>query len=280
MPIALRSISAVAWQNFRSMLRYRTWPLSWFGFPLAMVIQFLLATKLFAGPHGAELSTFASQAGTSYALEYTLIGLILYLWLTNSIWYVGMQLQDELQVGTFEHTYLATGNIFYLLAGYALANWIRNTVALGISFCLLAWGFGMQLEITPLTASLIIGLPGLATFGFALVFGGLVLWFKDANSLALLVQAFLLLLSGVVYPVSALPVGLRLIAQISPLPWAIAVARGELVIGLDMLRAGEGLLLPPLTGLAINGVFWLLAGMVMFRYFARRAKSTGGFGTF
>jgi ABC-type polysaccharide/polyol phosphate export permease len=116
--------------------------------------------------------------------------------------------------------------------------------------------------------------------GLALVFGGLVLQFKDANSLSLLLQAFLLLLSGVVYPISELPTVLQWIAQITPLPWAIAVARKGFAIEANALEVNSGLLLPPIMGLIIIAVVWLLLGIIIFYYFAKRARITGSFGTF
>lgn len=69
----------------------------------------------------------------------------------------------------------------------------------------------------------ILGAVGLA--GFALVVGGLMLYFREEWSIAQIIRPLMLLVSGVYYPVYLMPMWLRFIASFIPLTHAVEATR-------------------------------------------------------
>ena len=88
--------------------------------------------------------------------------------------------------------------------------------------------------------------------------------------MSLAVQSFMLLVSGVYYPLSVLPLPLQLFGYASPLTYALAGIRASLLQG-----AGVTELLPTAGLLLAMGVVLIPAGVVVFSWAERRAKRLG-----
>ena len=69
----------------------------------------------------------------------------------------------------------------------------------------------------------LLGALGLA--GFALIFGGIMLMFREEWTIANLIRPIILLISGVYYPVYLMPLWLQYIAGLIPLTYAVEATR-------------------------------------------------------
>jgi ABC-2 type transport system permease protein len=96
------------------------------------------------------------------------------------------------------------------------------------------------------------------------------LWTEKGMQMAYIVQALILLVSGVYYPVDVLPVWLQPIAIVSPATYVISGMRGALLDGADLVA-----LWPHLWPALLIGAISIPLGMRLFVAAERYAKRTG-----
>jgi ABC-2 type transport system permease protein len=84
------------------------------------------------------------------------------------------------------------------------------------------------------------------------------------------IQALLLLVSGVYFPISVLPEWMQSLSRISPATYVLEGMRAALLEG-----AGTGALLGHLIRLVLIGLIAIPVGLVVFRQAERYAKRTG-----
>ncbi|MFN8455698.1 MAG: ABC transporter permease [Anaerolineae bacterium] len=156
----------------------------------------------------------------------TLCGSVIYIFLTHTIWIVGMSIQKEKLEGTLTSFYLTPASRFLTLLA-------RATVALSwTSIAGLMGLLGVRAVIGPLpfynpwlalgillfTISSLVGL-GFAIAGLALRFG------ESIEIIANLIELGLMGLCALFFPFAVLPDPLRLIAKLIPLSYAVDAFR-------------------------------------------------------
>jgi ABC-2 type transport system permease protein len=151
-------------------------------------------------------------------------GLLIQLGIFGSM-FVGFGIIAEIRYGTVERMRVTPANRLGLLLGRIL----RDTLVLLVQAALLtliAVAFGLRV---PLTGALItvgiVGLLGVALSSLSYAAG---LWLKSEDALAPLlnmVSVPILLLSGILLPMSLAPSWLRRIAQANPFSWIVDGAR-------------------------------------------------------
>ena len=138
---------------------------------------------------------------------------------------VGFGLIAELRSGVIERLRVTPVSRFALLLGRTLRD-ILILVVQPLLLILMALPFG--LSIHPLGIGLVLALLALLWLMMTPVSYALALWLRDENSFAPLIMTStlpLLLLSGVLLPMSFAPNWLRIIAAINPLAYAVDAAR-------------------------------------------------------
>jgi ABC-2 type transport system permease protein len=138
---------------------------------------------------------------------------------------VGFGLIAELRSGVIERLRVTPVSRFALLLGRTLRD-ILILVVQALLLILMALPFG--LSIHPLGIGLVLALLALLGLMMTPVSYALALWLGDENSFAPLIMTStlpLLLLSGVLLPMSFAPNWLRIIAAINPLAYAVDAAR-------------------------------------------------------
>jgi ABC-2 type transport system permease protein len=234
-------------------------PHRWFDVFIWPVVDVLLWGSL--GVFVAEQSPDADRAGVTYLLAGILLFHVLY------------QSQVAASTGFLEETW--SRNLLNLLAtplteveyaaGVAIFGLAKLTVAMGV-VSLAAFGF-FAFSITDVGWALIpIGLLLLlAGWSISLFVVGLVLRFgQSAEVLAWGILFVVMPLSGVFYPVEALPAPLEPIARILPTTHAFAAARTVLdgqPLPWDELAAA----LVGIVGLVAAGIFFVTAMLRTFR---------------
>src|SRR5438128_7048126 len=96
----LRALGAVVWREWTIFMRYPSWIVSIFIWPVILPAGYILSARALAGPDGSGLALFAQSAGTSNYVGYIAIGTIVWMWQNLSLWTIGFALREEQLRGT------------------------------------------------------------------------------------------------------------------------------------------------------------------------------------
>jgi ABC-2 type transport system permease protein len=202
-------------QQFLMLTRYPANVIADFLFILTIVLVLILVVTIFASEEvEAELQ------GT------TLYGSVIYLFLTHSLWVVGLSIEKEKQEGTLISFYLTPASRFLSLLARAvvalswtgLAGFIGLLAIQAIASLPLFHNPWLALGILLFTISSLIGL-GFAIAGLALRFG------ESVEIFANLLEFALLGICAFFFPFSFLPPMLQTIARFIPLSYAVDAFR-------------------------------------------------------
>ncbi len=174
-----------------------------------------------------------------------------------SAFFAGFGLLAELRSGVLERMRVTPIDRMAMFLGRALRD-VVLLFAQSLVLVLLALPFGLRVGVLPLIASLLLlGLVGLtmASLSYAAA-----LWLKSEDAMAPFLNMIavpLLLLSGLLLPMSLGPDWLRAVSQISPLTHAVDAIRA--------LFAGELLSWTVFGGFAVTALFlaaalWIATG--------------------
>lgn len=185
------------------------------------------------------------------ALEVFAPGLLVLLGLYGAS-FVGFGLIAELRAGLVERLRVTPTSRFALLLGPALVD-VVVLVVQSLLLVAVAWPFGLRVSPAGFAVALVL----LALLGFVLssCSYALALGLKDENALASTLQFLtlpLLLLSGILLPLSLAPDWLQAVASFNPLAYAVDAARALLggdIASVETLRGFA--VLAPLAALAM-----------------------------
>jgi ABC-2 type transport system permease protein len=158
----------------------------------------------------------------------------------------------ELRAGVIERLRVTPASRFAILVGPLLATAVQMLVFDGV---LVAIGAAFGFHVHPLGLGLLALLLGLLQITTAAFFVAMALLAKEINGFAALANGLnlpVLLLGGVLLPVSLGPLWLRLVAHVDPLYYVVDAAR---VLGAGTLAAASvwhaGAVLVPLCALVL-----------------------------
>src|SRR5919204_4068115 len=248
--------------------RYWAWELVWlvYGIVTSLSVAYIgLAAPLIAG--GA-----ADTAAISRFVLYLLVGTITWRFLGLIFEQMGETIAWERWEGTIEYTFMAPVPRLTHLAGMCGATLVR---ALGFSVAILgAVALFVPVDLTranPLSALVLLATGAVAFIGLAM--GSAVfplLWTEKGLQMAYIVQAVVLLVSGVYYPTSVLPGWMQALSVVSPATYVIHGMRAALLDGADL--AGVW---PDLWPALLVGAISIPLGLRLFLLAERYAKRTG-----
>jgi ABC-2 type transport system permease protein len=203
---------------------------------------------------------------------YLLVGALLWGYLSLVFMEAAYAIAWERWEGTIEYTFMAPVRrmthlmgICIFAIGYGLA---RTAVVLVVAAAIFDIDFShanLAGALFVLAAS-IVPLVGLAILTSVLP----LLSPQKGEQMSFAVQGFMLLVSGVYYPLSVLPAPLQLAGAVSPLTYALAGIRRSLLEG-----AGVGDELPTAGILLGMGAVLIPLGVLVFSWAERRAKRLG-----
>lgn len=217
----LRGICAIAWKDMRTY--YLKPPsISWgIVFPVAWIMGFYLRN-----PHD---------------FSQLVPGLVAMTVLFSTSAAEAVVINFELRIGSLERLLLAPVGLYPVLLGKVLGGalfglFMALAVTLGVS---LALGLGPNLPYLGLI--LVPSLLAFASLGALLCV--MVREVFEAQTLLNLPRFLMIFLSGVVYPVSAMPPALRLVARALPLTYTVEGLRLAFVGGPPLALAADALVL-------------------------------------
>jgi ABC-2 type transport system permease protein len=247
--------------------RYWVWEVVWLFYSIVSVLSIgFLASGL--GTLGAGAGGFDLRR----AQLYLLVGALLWGYLSLVFMEAAFAIAWERWEGTIEYTFMAPVR--------------RMTHLMGI--CLFAVGYGLIRTFVVLLAAaaifdldfshaniagalLVLAASILPLIGLAILTSVLPLLSpQKGEQMSFAVQGFMLLVSGVYYPLSVLPLPLQLAGALSPLTYALAGMRRSLLDG-----AGVGDQMATAGILVAMGALLIPAGVVVFSRAERRAKRLG-----
>ncbi|MHB8331822.1 MAG: ABC transporter permease [Candidatus Dormibacteria bacterium] len=167
---------------------------------------------------------------------------------------VGFSLIAELREGVVERLRVTPVSRLSLLLGRAMRDTLTLLVQ-SLILVLIALPFG--LSIKPVGMLVVLALVGLIGLLFASISYWLALILRDENSFAPVIFTAalpLLLLSGVLLPMSLAPSWLQTVANVNPLSHAVTAARAVFLGNIANANVGEGfLIMGVLAVLAVAG---------------------------
>lgn len=253
-------------RNYFLTKRYFMWEIVWLTFTTvnAMSITFI----------GAGVDEVGGGQGTdiSFYMTYLLIGALIWSYLSMIFDILSETVQWERWEGTIEYTFMSpTSRVTHLLGMgvYAIVYGIlRTAIVFGVAML----AFDLDLSNANYWAALVVlAVCSISLVGFGVVAAVMPLLSPEkGQQVTYIVSAILLLVSGVYYPVSVLPGWMQVVAQFSPVTYALRGFRAALQHGASLPQLWNNI-----WPLLIMGVVFVPLGIFIFRLGESYAKRTG-----
>ncbi|MDQ6710433.1 MAG: ABC transporter permease [Candidatus Dormibacteraeota bacterium] len=247
--------------------RYWAWEAVWLLYNLVSVLSIgYLASGL------SSLGVTQSAASLQQTQLYLLVGALLWTYLSLVFFEIAFAITWERWEGTIEYTFMAPIRRLTHLLGICAASLlygIARTALIGFS---LVFFFKLDLSHANYVAALavfaaaVLPLLGLGIFTSVLP----LLSPEKGDQMAFAVQGVLLLISGVYYPITVLPLPLHVAGILSPLTYVLAGIRDALLRGQSLANS-----LPTIGILLLMGVILVPASVWCFSRAEIRAKRLG-----
>jgi ABC-2 type transport system permease protein len=248
--------------------RYWAWELVWLVYGIVTSLSVAYIGLALPEISGGDVD----PATVSYTVLYLLVGTIAWRFLGIIFENIGEVIAWERWEGTIEQTFMSPVPRFTHLLGMCGATLVRATafsiailgaVTLFVPVDLSRANVLSALVLLAVGALAFVGL-GIASASFPL------LWTEKGLQMAYIVQAVVLLVSGVYYPISVLPGWMQVLATISPATYVIEGMRLALLEGADLVA-----LWPKVWPALVVGVVSVPLGLRLFVAVERYAKRTG-----
>jgi ABC-2 type transport system permease protein len=230
-----------------------------------------LATKVISPLFQILFFTFLGMYATGREnAHFYVIGNAVQVAALSGIYGVTFSISGDRWEGTLAYLFGTPANRLALFVGRAFMHVIDGMFGIVIG---LTWGaLLLHLDLTqtdPGALALTIFITTLSTSGMGLLLGCMSLITRNVMFINNTVYFLLLVFAGVNIPVSSLPQWMQIISYGLPMTRGIAAAR-EII-------AGEGLktVAPLLNGEMLVGLFYILSGYLLFRWFEFQAKRRG-----
>jgi len=247
--------------------RYWVWEVVWLFYSIVSVLSIgFLASGLGAlGAGGGRFDLRKAQL-------YLLVGALLWGYLSLVFMEAAYAIAWERWEGTIEYTFMAPVRRVTHLMGICLFAVVYGLARTFIVLVVAIAIFDVDFSHANLGGTLIVlAASTVPLIGLAILTSVLPLLSpQKGEQMSFAVQGFMLLVSGVYYPLSVLPAPLLLAGAISPLTYALSGMRRSLLEG-----AGMGDQLPTVAILLGMGAVLIPLGILVFSWAERRAKRLG-----
>ena len=248
--------------------RYWAWEIVWvvYGIVTSLSVAYIgLAAPTIAGG-------IVDATAVSRFVLYLLVGTITWRFLGLIFEQMGETIAWERWEGTIEYTFMAPVPRLTHLAGMCGATLVR---ALAFSVAILgavALFVPVDLSHANAVSALVLLATGAVAF-IGLAIGSAVfplLWTEKGLQMAYIVQAVVLLVSGVYYPTDILPAWMQPLSFVSPATYVIRGMRAALLEGADLAAVW-----PELWPALLVGAISIPLGVRLFLWAEGHAKRTG-----
>jgi len=260
-----RASYAFVERNFNLVRRYWGWELVWIVYS---IVNALSITYIGAGMEKVS----GTKLDTHYLILYLAVGTLVWHYLSVLFETISSMISWERWEGTIEYTFMAPVRRFTQMLGTCLFAIVYGLVHTAVILVAVALFFRLDLSHADLLSGLLVLLAGSLSFvGLGIMASVLPLLFTERGSqMTYIIQAVLLLISGVYYPVDVLPSWLQPITRLSPATYVLEGMRDSLLKGIGLEQLVRYLLI-----LLVIGLISLPIGMAIFSWGERYAKRTG-----
>lgn len=263
----LHALFGFAERQLNVYKRYWVWEVVWLFYSLVSVLSigFLASGLDSLGVGGAGFDLHRAQL-------YLLIGALLWGYLSLVFMEAAYAIAWERWEGTIEYTFMAPVRRLTHLMGICLFAIVyglaRTAIVLVVAIAL----FGLDFSHANIAAAVVVlAASTVPLIGLGILTAVLpMLSPQKGEQMSVAVQGFLLLVSGVYYPLSVLPVPMQLAGMLSPLTYALAGIRASLLDGSTVRDQ-----LPTVGILLAMGAVMIPASFAFFNWAEARAKRLG-----
>lgn len=257
---------ALVERNINLSKRYWGWEVAFLVYTIAQSLAVVFIAD------GVSSITHQKHFNAAPFVLYLAIGTLTWSYMASLFMAIAESVQWERWEGTIEYTLMAPITRFTYVLGsclfaviYGLARTVFVLVAIILMFPLHPNGAGMWPSV------LIIGVGSVSFVGIGIMAATLPLLFTEKGAqMTYVIEACLLLVSGVYYPISQLPGWLQVFSHISPATYILSGVR-SMLLG----NPSGSALLSNLIPLIIIGVVTVPLGMWIFGRAEHFAKRTG-----
>jgi ABC-2 type transport system permease protein len=244
--------------------RYWAWELVWlvYGVVNTLAITFIAEE--------AEQAGIAADAGS--LVLFLLLGTLVWAYLSAVLDDISLVITWERWEGTIEHTLMAPVPRALHLIGMSVFGVMHAVVRTLLIFAIAVPFFTVDLgDANWFAAAVVLAVGSVSVAGLGILAGVLPLLYPERGTqMSFMLQAIILLVSGVYYSVEVLPDWLRLFSYISPATYLLDGIRAAIIDGEGLSGVWDELLI-----LAGFGVLLVPGGIAVFAVAERYAKKTG-----
>ena len=211
-------------RNFNLVKRYWGWEVVWLAYSIASALSIT-----FIGAGMEQIS--GTSVDTNFLVLYLMIGTLLWRYLSIVFDAISEMIAWERWEGTVEYTFMAPVSRLTHMVGQTIFSLVWGLFFTGVIFLVVALFFRLDLENANLPGATAVLVAGSVSFiGFGIMAAVLPLLFPERGAqMTNVVQAILLLISGVYYPITVLPEWMQVIAHASPATYALRAMRAAML---------------------------------------------------
>jgi ABC-2 type transport system permease protein len=260
----LIGLAGVVERNAYLIKRYGWWELAFFFWTVANTLTVVFIAKGVQATGGHLDVDRATTTLLIGAVIWSYLGIIFEILTETVAW--------ERWEGTIEYTFMAPLSRAVHLGGMGLFAVLYGVLRTALLFAVVALFFGLHFQHADFAAALaLLAVASFSFVGVGIVTAVLPLISPEKGAqLGFIAQGFLLVVSGVYYPVSVLPQWMQWLSTISPATYALRGIRGAVLNG-----DGLGALWGDMWPLLVLGVVAIPLGLAVFRTGERYAKRHG-----
>lgn len=246
--------------------RYWAWELVWlvYGVVNTLAITFIAEEVGAAG--------LASQDEVTGLVLFLLLGTLVWAYLSAVLDDISLVITWERWEGTIEHTLMAPVPRAVHLLGMSAFGIMHALFRTALIFAIALPFFNVDFgQADWVAAMLVIAVGSASVAGLGILTGVLPLLYPERGTqMSFMIQAVVLLVSGVYYSVDVLPGWLQIVSYVSPATYILDGIRAAMIDG-----DGPAEIAGTLATLAAFGVFLVPASVAVFAVAERWAKKTG-----
>ena len=271
----IRALKAISRREWLIFVRYPTWVIQLFIWPLIFPLSFILTGRALSGPDASGLQAFTAVSGAGDFSGYVIVGTTIWMWQNVVLWNIGFALRNEQWRGTLESNWMTPTWRFAYLLGSSFPQMISMALFLVVTAVEAVLIFGVQFNGSLWLVLLMIAACIPAIYGLGFAFASVVISAREANAFVFLVRGLVMIFCGISYPISLLPGWMQGIARWLPQTYMINGIRSA-ALG----NANLATLRPDLFALLLFGLFWLVVGYLAFLWMEHGARRSGAIGQY
>lgn len=252
-------------RNFALLRRYWPWELSWTVYSGAMVLSIGFLAVGMERVSGVDVPE-------DKILVYLLTGSLLWRYLSELFWETSNVISWERWEGTLEYTLMAPISRFVYLLGSSLFAVVYSGLRLVFLMVLCALFFRLDLASANIAgAAVILAIATFSLMGLGLMGACLPLMSPEKGmQMTGIIEAVLLLVSGIYYPIEVLPHWLQYVSRVSPITYTLKGMRACLIDGASLAAVW-----PCIWPLLISGAIMIPLGLKVFAIAETYCKRKG-----